>query len=120
MENASRQPAQRWPQAITLVIGIWVFLSPWVFGFYALSALAAWNYWILGAVAIVFSILALTIEPMEWINILAGAWLVASPWVVGYSPLPGATSDAVVTGALLVAFAIFALYGSTPNRLGPA
>ena len=114
MNNAREVGTQYWPPWVTLAIGAWVFISPWALGFYAASQTAAWNYWILGGIAVLFSIVSLaSIKAirMEWINIVAGGWLVISPWVVGYSPLPKATPDAVLAGLLLAIFAGWAIYG---------
>lgn len=35
------------------------------------------------------------------INLVLGAWLVASPWIFGYQMVSGATWDSVVIGALI-------------------
>ena len=36
-----------WEDWINLVLGAWLFFSPWIFG-YAHAAAAAWNSWIVG------------------------------------------------------------------------
>ncbi len=39
------------------------------------------------------------------INVLLGAWLIASPWIYGYTGLPGAFWNSIVVGALILIFA---------------
>lgn len=43
------QPRMRWLAVVSFVIGVLVFIAPWVLGFTALTGIA-WAAWILGAV----------------------------------------------------------------------
>jgi hypothetical protein len=43
------------------------------------------------------------------VNALLGAWLVLSPWAVGFADSTAATANAVLVGALLVAAALGAI-----------
>jgi hypothetical protein len=38
----------QWEDWINLILGAWLFISPWIFG-YAATPAAAWNSWIVGA-----------------------------------------------------------------------
>ncbi len=38
-----------------LVLGIWIFIAPWVLGFAARTANAAWDHWIVGALIFLVS-----------------------------------------------------------------
>ena len=40
------------PEVINIILGIWVFISPWVLGFAHLSG-EAWSAWILGIITII-------------------------------------------------------------------
>lgn len=44
-----------WQERINAVLGIWVFIAPWVLGFTALAA-AAWDHWIVGALVFLIAI----------------------------------------------------------------
>ncbi len=35
---------------INVLLGIWVFIAPWVLGFAAASNLEAWSHWVIGAI----------------------------------------------------------------------
>ncbi len=37
-----------WQERIAMLLGIWIFIAPWVLGFTARSA-ASWDHWIVGA-----------------------------------------------------------------------
>ncbi|QBD81845.1 hypothetical protein EPA93_40080 [Ktedonosporobacter rubrisoli] len=42
------------PQWINTILGIWVFISPWVLNYTRLAG-EAWSAWIIGALTIIFS-----------------------------------------------------------------
>lgn len=46
---------QQWEEVINMLLGIWLFIAPWVVGFTSLSA-AAWDHWIVGALVFVLAI----------------------------------------------------------------
>lgn len=71
-----------------VVLALWLLVSPWMLG-YSAARLPVWNG---DAVAVVVA--ASSIAAMlkfnkweEWIGIIAGLWLMASPWVLDYTPL---------------------------------
>jgi hypothetical protein len=43
------------------------------------------------------------------VNALLGAWLVVSPWVLGFQDVAAASTSTVTTGVLLVAFSLGAI-----------
>ena len=99
----------KWQDWANLVLAAWLFVSPWVLQFEpgsaTPSAIAAWNDWILAIVIGVFAVAALVkARPWEeWINLIAGAWVFVSPWVLGYFGNPGALWNALIVGALVFA-----------------
>ncbi len=68
---------------INLIIGIWLFLSPWIFGYAYMGH--AWNSFLFGALVTIFSVFALYDRKAweEWINTFIGIWIFISPWVLG-------------------------------------
>ena len=72
---------------IALLAGIWLFISPWVYGAY--TSPDAWNSWIVGAViAILAAIRLASSVPMpgvSWLVCLLGIWTFVSPWIYGYA-----------------------------------
>ncbi|HET7117573.1 MAG TPA: SPW repeat protein [Hanamia sp.] len=75
----------RWQDWIIMVIGIWVFITPWVFGFY--DKYFAWCPFVTGALLAIFSIWELSNKRLweEWVNLIIAAWMFISPWVLGFS-----------------------------------
>lgn len=54
------------------------------------------------------------------INLVLGAWLIASPWIFGYSTMGAAAWDSVVVGALIFLIAlsrVVSLVGPAPARV---
>lgn len=43
-----------WQEWINLLLGIWIFIAPWVLGFVHLTA-ASWDHWIVGALIFLIS-----------------------------------------------------------------
>lgn len=46
----------------------------------------------------------------DWVQLLLGAWLFVSLWLLGYTEIRSASANAHLIGAALVVFAIIALY----------
>ena len=102
--------AKRWQDWLNLLIGIWLFISPWVIGFAGADSGASWNAWILGVAIVVFSAIAVSI-PQAWeevINILLGIWMVISSWAIGIASR-AAETNAVIVGLLVILFAAWAM-----------
>jgi hypothetical protein len=106
---------KRWQDWVNLILGLWTFVSPWVFGFAAGASTAARAMWILGAAIVVFAAFAVYMHRAweEVINILLGVCLIASPWVLSFTEIPTPTTNAVVVGLLVTAFAVWAMLMET-------
>jgi hypothetical protein len=96
---------------VTLVLGIWLFFSPWILSFYSAMPAASWNFFILGAAFVVFGAFALNQRNLweEWVNLVLGVWMIISPWVLRYAGNITARDDAIVIGALGAVMSIWAL-----------
>lgn len=94
---------QRWEDWLNLVLGAWLFISPWLLG-YSNATAAAWNAYIVGAAFAIFALIALGKPDRweEWVNVVIGAWAVISPWVLGYAAVTAATWNAVIVGAIVL------------------
>jgi SPW repeat len=114
----------KWQDWLSLVLAAWLFISPWVLQFAPGTGnevvVASWNAWILAIVIGVFSIATLVrAQPWEdWVNIIAGAWVFVSPWVLSYyAGHVFATWNAFIVGALVFALAIWDL-NTNPEMAG--
>ena len=67
-----------------LMFGLVLFFSPWLFAYASEDARV--DLWTSGAVIAVTSIIAAVAFANweEWLNLLLGAWLMVSPWALGF------------------------------------
>jgi hypothetical protein len=100
---------------IVLFAGLWLFVSPWIYGTYGNAN--AWNCWIVGALIFLFSRIRMyqpAATGLSWLNSILGIWTFVSPWVFGYSGNPGR-----VINNMFVGFIVFcaALAGANSERM---
>lgn len=102
---------ESWADVVNLLLGVWLFLTPWIFG-YAGTTTAAWNAWIAGALIAVLGVAALAAfaEWEEWIEVLAGIWVAISPWVLGFSAVTAAMGWHLIVGIVVAVLAGVRLY----------
>jgi hypothetical protein len=88
---------------INLGIGVLLFISPWLLQFTDMMD-AAINAWLCGLVVVGVATAALISfrQWEQWHGIALGAWIIISPWVLGFAPLVSVTALHVVLGLLLV------------------
>jgi hypothetical protein len=115
---------QRWQVGLSALIGLWVFLSPWIFA-NADSTVAApltngaeWNIWIVSGAVIVLSLVALLAYQAweEWGTALLGLWLVASPWIFGFSDATAMTWNIAIAGGVIALLAAWAALANSGTR----
>ena len=101
---------KRWQDWVNLILGVWLFLSPWLLRYTGTTA-AAWNAWILGVAIVVFAAIAVRM-PQQWeevINLLLGIWMVISPWVLAFTGNRSPEANAVIVGLLVIILAAWAM-----------
>jgi hypothetical protein len=92
-----------------IAFGLFLFVSPWLFAY--ASEKARIEVWASGAVIAVISIAAIMAfsDWEEWINVLLGLWLIASPWVLGFVHTR-AMHVCILIGILVASFAALELW----------
>jgi SPW repeat len=97
-----------WQDTANLVLGIWLAVSPWIL-LYAGQTAPAWNAHIVGVVIAVMAGAALLAFQRweEWVNAALAAWLILSPWILGYSGLQTVVWNQAVVGLLVGALALW-------------
>jgi hypothetical protein len=104
---------ERWrsqTNLVNIIFAVLLFLSPWLLGFaYGTAGVNAWaSALLLG----MFSVLAVVSysEWEEWADLALGAWILASPWVLGFPPDSAATKVHVMIGIIVLVLAIAELW----------
>src|SRR5665213_1488414 len=75
---------------LALFAGLWLFVSPLIYGAYGDSS--AWNSWIIGALIVLLALFRRRkpeATSLSWFNTILGIWIIASPWVYGYTVSAG-------------------------------
>lgn len=104
---------------INLALGVFLFLSPWIFGF--TSELATHTSWLAGAALGIVAMLSIAdlfesvsipdfFETEEWINLAIGLWLVVCPWIIGMNGDTTATQVHLGVGLVVAAIAAVELW----------
>lgn len=98
---------RHWQDAASLLLGVWLVLSPFALGF---AAAATWITILLGLGVILFALEGFVVPSYleEWGEILLGLALLAAPWAVGYEQV-SATVSSAASGLLVILFAVWEL-----------
>lgn len=95
---------------INLLLGIWLFVSPWIFGAY--SQPSAWSAWIVGVVIVILAAIRLAspagLRIFSWVNMAIGIYVFASPWIYAYTANTGRFVNSICVGILVFLLAITA------------
>ena len=96
------------------VLGLWLMVSPSVFG---TQAAAADSDHLAGALVVTIAVIAMAevVRAGRFLNVLLGAWLVFAPWLLGGGGA-GARWNDIVVGAAIVALSVFR--GNVRERYG--
>ena len=114
---------KHWQDPVNALLGAWLILSPWAANF-ADNRVAMLNFVIVGVLLIATAIGAIVMPKAweEWVEVALGVWLMASPWLLGYSGLGLAMQNAVFVGLLVTILALWVLgtddeYGGWFHRM---
>ena len=96
----------RWMIAGCVLVGIWLFISPWVVADTA-SPPSSWNFHIAGVLTVFLAILALmrSDDFAEYGLVAVAVWLFISPWVLDLPQL--VTKQVIFYGVILGCLALF-------------
>ena len=105
---------------VNAALGVILLVSPWLIGFEA-EQLATWTAIIGGAVIAIMAVAAFVrlLELEEWINLVVGLCVAASPWLIGFTAVARAAWTHIIIGALvalLAAFELWRMRGTPPTR----
>ena len=101
---------KRWQDQLMVLIGVWLLVSPWVFGYLASSA-PGLNATIAGAIIALLAAADL-VQTRVWsvlLNIVLGAWVTVSPLLVGTVQDAGMTWSLVIAGLATMVLGLWEL-----------
>jgi hypothetical protein len=113
----SNMSIKHWQDPLNVILGIWMMVSPWALGYQAEMPPTA-NAVILGVLIAAAALVALykVMAWEEWVNVALGAWLAASPWLLGFTGIMPAMWNAVIVGIVVAVLALWAL--GTDKEIG--
>jgi SPW repeat len=102
--------ALQWEDWVGIALGAWMLVSPWIVGFSGHDA-ATINALVMGSILVLEELLELQVHEKveEWIDLVAGVWLIVSPFALGFASLTAATVNTMAVGVLTVLFAAWAM-----------
>ena len=98
---------------LVVLAGIWEVAASFVLGYTGTTA-ALWNAVIVGAVLVVLGAWAALSDressdrALDWINAVVGLWLIAAPFVLGYTGTALALWNDVIVGLVVAVLAVWA------------
>lgn len=101
---------RRWQDQVILLLGVWLFFSPFVLGYDSSSAIAL-NVFIVGAFIAAMAAFDLY-KTYAWAvvaNLLAGLWVAVSPWVDALADRNAMMVNSVIVGAAVGVLALWEL-----------
>lgn len=101
---------KHWQDPVNGLLGAWLILSPWVLGFQGV-VVATTSTMAIGALLIASSLGAMQVPQAweEWLDVGLGALLMLAPALLGFDGVAAAQLNALVTGGLVTALAIWVL-----------
>jgi hypothetical protein len=114
-----------------LVLGIYLILVPALYSATS-DGTASWNSYILGTVIAILALWALSsprVEGIEWTNVVAGTWVLISPFALGFTDVTEVAANSYIVGALVLILSVIAQQrahqelnasGSGTSRVSPS
>jgi hypothetical protein len=101
----------RTASGINLVLGIWLIISPWIYGYATTARNAMASSIIVGILVLIFGILRYNAPHsrtvLSWANLILGIWTLLSPWIFSFMTSTAYITNSVVVGILIAALAIW-------------
>jgi len=101
---------RRWQDQVMLLIGVWLIISPMVFG-YPSGSMPAMNAYVAGIIIALLAAFDL-VQTHVWavvVNIVVGAWVAVSPWLVDTVFDRAMTTSLLLSGVATVVLGLWEL-----------
>lgn len=110
---------QRWQDWTIILLGVYLVLAPFL-GIGVVTGAAAVNSYLIGTAVVVIALFA-TVRPEIWeeyINLAFGLWLIAAPFVLGFTNLVAPTWNQIIVGLLISAFSFNVILENSAKKAG--
>jgi hypothetical protein len=107
MEDSNQTVLASW---LNVVAGIWLIISPFILGYTEATARTngIWLGIIVGVLALIRAFTPLRSMWVSWLNVVAGIWLIISPFVLGLTDTAARSND-IVLGIIVAVIALWNL-----------
>ena len=96
-----------WQDWLNAIIGVWLIIAGFIPGIVNSRSGNLWNALISGGLVLIFALWVVGKKPLEWVNVILGAWLVIAAFIPSIQGST-ATWDYVIVGLLIAIFGIWA------------
>ena len=104
---------REWQEGVTILLGVWILISPMVLGFAPSQRDVTWNSWVIGVVLLIVAAgRAAAQVPKVWqeaANLVLGTWLILSPWILAFAAHAPARNSTLVAGIVVAGLNLWAM-----------
>ena len=107
-----------WPSLVNVLLGSWLSVSPWPLGWS--NRPAASSSILFGLIVIMLAFASVAVPRYRGfaiLNALAGLWVFASPWILGFADGHALMWNSVFVGGFVVLFSL--ARAAVPVPVGP-
>jgi hypothetical protein len=101
---------QNFASGVNFLAGLWLIVSPWVFGAVAGAEGATWNSVVVGIVIAGIAAArysrAVDAPGLSYVTAVLGAWMIATPWAYAYTANVGRTWNSVIVGLIVLVLGV--------------
>ncbi len=99
-----------WINSLCMLAGLWLWISPFVLHF-KLGSSASGDASIVGIFIGSLALMAVAVPRAweEWSKVTLSAWLLASPWLLGFSHQAVARDNIMIVGVLVALLSLWSL-----------
>lgn len=103
-----------------LFLAALLLVSPWIFAY--AREIARTDIWVSGAAIALIAVAAIFSYAnwREWLNVLLGVWLIASPWLLGFAHTKAMHFSIGIVALMALTELLIVNYPSTENPPPPA
>jgi len=109
MDNRNYDTQARTASGINLVLGAWLVVSSWIFG-YALDTAGAWDSVVVGALIFFIGlarVISISGPGLARVNLVLGLWTIAAPWMFAFAGGGPAMWNSVAVGIVVALLALW-------------